>query len=1097
MKISLDIVSTYLTTLQKDLARGNATEHTHRTALKILIEELYPEIIATNEPKRIKSGAPDYVLEKGETPIGYIEAKDVGVSLDKTEKTEQLGRYFEGLGNLILTDYLEFRWYVEGEHRQTVKLASFNNNQVTLDNNALEGFELLLSGFMEATVPTISSPQALAKKMASLAKQIKYSIIKAFDSEDLTDDEPDPLHDQYDAFKEILLKDLTEQEFADMYAQTITYGLFAARTSPTFEPPFTRYKASHDIPKTNPFLQEMFRQMAGPDLPVSLDWIVDDLVNLLAHADIDSILSDFGKRTRTEDPVVHFYETFLAAYDSKMREARGVYYTPEPVVSYIVRSVDHILKTDFGLGDGLADTSKVKVKESEAKTLDERGRKKSYVRKYKDVHKVQILDPATGTGTFLHGVVDQIHETVSQNYGDGAWSQYVGEHLLPRLHGFELLMAPYTVAHMKIGLQLQELGYDFSGRERLGIYLTNALEEAQEFPSLPLFGQLIARESQDAGQVKGDSPVMIVLGNPPYSGVSSNNGAWISDLLKGKDVKSRNSKGKPDAYDVVENYFEIDGKPLGERNPKYLNDDYVKFIRFSQWRIEQTGYGVLAFVTNNGYLDNPTFRGMRESLFKTFDKIYIFDLHGSAKKQETTLEGLNDKNVFDIQQGVSVGIFIKTTSNSTKTKVYRADLLGKRTEKYNYLWEENISTTDWTELNPQAPWYLFAPLDESLIPELDECWQTSQIWLQTTSGIKTHRDHFVVSFEEEELMRRINDFRNLEISDSEISGTYRLKDTSSWKLNDSRKHLASLENADSHLIQYTYRPFDNRHYYHHEYVVDRPRSEVMNNVVNMKNFVLGLGRQGLAVNDDSWSLVTISKKPIDTNVYRRGGVNVFPLYLYSDLTNLFDQSTDGTNGRKPNLNPEFIEDVSKRIKLVFIEDGQGDLEENFGPEDVFYYIYAIFHSPNYRERYAEFLNIDFPRLPLTSNLALFRSMVALGQELVQHHLLEQTKSIGVRFEGEGDNVVDKLSFKLEDESNLGRVYINKTQFFSGVPSEVYEFYVGGYQVLNKWLKDRKGRELSFDDLKHYQNIVGSLSETIRLMTEIDVTIEVNGGFPIT
>jgi predicted helicase len=622
----------YLTTLERDLSRGNATEHTHRSTLKQLLEDAFPSVTATNEPKRIKAGAPDYVLQKGQTPLGYIEAKDVGVDLSRVEKTEQMKRYFASLGNLLLTDYLEFRWYVEGQDRKTVRLGTWLMGKIVSEADGEKDLEMLLNAFMEAKAPTLNSPVTLAKKMAALAQQIRYSINEAFNAEDLTDDNPDPLHDQYKAFKDVLMKDLTAEQFADMYAQTITYGMFAARTSPSFKPPFTRERAAYDIPKTNPFLQQMFQHMAGPDLPPSLDWIVDDLVNLLAHTDVAAILANFGKRTRQEDPIVHFYETFLSAYDPKMREARGVYYTPEPVVSYIVRSVDHILKTEFGLADGLADTSKVKVIEPERQGKRER--------KTRDVHKVQLLDPATGTATFLHATIDQIHQTVTNSYGSGAWSGYVREHLLPRLYGFELLMAPYTVAHMKLGLQLRELGYDFSSPERLKIYLTNALEEAHDFPSLPLFGQMIARESQEAGQIKQDAPVMVILGNPPYSYESSNTGEWISNIIR--------------------EYYKVDGQPLGERNPKGLQDDYVKFIRFAQWRIEQTGYGILGFVTNHGYLDNPTFRGMRQSLMNTFDKIYLLDLHGNSKKKEKAPDGSKDENVFDIQQGVAICLMVKT-----------------------------------------------------------------------------------------------------------------------------------------------------------------------------------------------------------------------------------------------------------------------------------------------------------------------------------------------------------------------------------------------------------------------------------------------------
>ena len=1072
---------TYRRTLETDLARGNATEHTHRSTLKTLLESLYPGTVATNEPKRIKVGAPDYVIQKGETPLGYIEAKDVGVDLDKVEKSDQMKRYLGSLGNLILTDYLEYRWYVEGDHRRTVKLGTFMLGSVTPEADGEQQLKTLLDAFMEAKVPTLKSPAALAKKMASLAQQIRFSILEAFKAEDLTDDDPDPLNDQYNSFKEVLISDLTPAQFADMYAQTITYGLFAARTSPNFTPPFTRYKAAYDIPKTNPFLQTMFRQMAGPDLPSSLDWIVDDLVNLLDHADIGAILADFGKRTRTEDPVVHFYETFLTAYDPKMREARGVYYTPEPVVSYIVRSVDHILKTDFGLTDGLADTSKLKVTAPE--------RESAKARKTKDVHRVQILDPATGTATFLHSVIDQINQTVTEQYGQGAWSGYVGEHLLPRLYGFELLMAPYTVAHMKLGLQLRELGYDFSSNERLKIYLTNTLEEAQEFPSLPLFGQLIARESQEAGQIKQDAPVMVVLGNPPYSGHSANEGEWIRNLLRGKDTYTKQD---------TENYFEVDGKPLGERNPKWLNDDYVKFIRFSQWRIEQTGYGILAFVTNHGYLDNPTFRGMRQSLMNTFDDLYLLDLHGNAKKKEKAPDGSVDQNVFDIQQGVAIGLLVKKPTDKAKRNVYRADLYGVRESKYQTLWETDISKTEWSTLKPQGPFYLFSNQDYDLFSEYEKALPITEIMLTNSVGIVTARDALTIQWTEQDTWNTVKDFSTLPTE--EARSKYNLgKDARDWKVDLAQKDLNDSGPVKEQLETIFYRPFDIRHTYytgHSRGFHCMPRAEVMQHMLAGDNLALHTCRQVIS---DSWQHILVTGDITDdshvSNKSRERGY-LFPLYLYpTEDSTLFDQPTTNPGGRRPNLAPEFIEDVSNRLELTFTDDGKGDLETTFGPEDVFHYIYAVFHAPTYRERYAEFLKIDFPRVPLTSNLELFQELAAKGEALVSYHLMDKRGPNLARFAGEGDGVVDKPKYKQEE--GVGRVYINESQYFEGVPEEVWEFYVGGYQVCHKWLKDRKKRVLSFDDIKHYQGIVSALSETIRLMSEVDAVIEEGGGFPLS
>jgi predicted helicase len=502
----------YLKSIERELSTRRAGEHTYRPALKSLVEAVGNGAQAINEPKREACGAPDLIVVRGETPLGYIEAKDIGVSLDKEERSEQLKRYREGLGNLILTDYLEFRWYVRGEHRLTARLAkNAAQGRLCVERDGEAAVAELLTAFLDAQVPTVSSPKELAGRMASIARLIRDTIGRTFKAEDLTDDQPDTLHDQLKGFRKVLLHDLTEAQFADMYAQTICYGLFAARCNAKGGAVFTREQAAYRLPKSNPFLRKMFTHIAGPDLDERIAWAVDDLVALLNHTDIAAILKDFGKRTRREDPVVHFYETFLAAYDPKLRETRGVYYTPEPVVSYIVRSVDHILKTDFHLADGLADASRIKSAGGKGK---------------RDTHRVLILDPATGTGTFLYGVINHIFDSFRDNRG--LWSSYVSEHLLPRLFGFELLMAPYTVAHLKLDLLLDETGYDFQKDERLRIYLTNTLEEAHEAFNLPLFAQEIAAEANEASRIKQEAPVMVVLGNPPYSVSSQNKGEWIT-----------------------------------------------------------------------------------------------------------------------------------------------------------------------------------------------------------------------------------------------------------------------------------------------------------------------------------------------------------------------------------------------------------------------------------------------------------------------------------------------------------------------------------------------------------------------------------------
>ncbi|MFM2063421.1 MAG: hypothetical protein RLZZ507_3091 [Cyanobacteriota bacterium] len=604
----------YLQSLQKNLQRGS--ERTHYPALKTLLDQPSAQIEATIEEKGNKAGIPDFTIRKRDLLMGYVEAKDVGIDLVNIEKTEQLERYREShIGaNLILTNYLEFRWYVDGKMRlKTILAAQVNQNIQLLDS---EKTEQLIQGFLNYQGEIINNPEDLAKQMARLTKAIRYAVTETLKIEA----ENQELHQLKKGFQEILLPDLDESTFADMYAQTVAYGLFTARVSHAQNPqtyPFERRTAGLYIPDTNPFLKRLFNTVVDTDAIYQINWAVDDLVQLLAQVNMSNILDNFGKNTRQQDPVVHFYETFLAAYDAAMRKSRGVYYTPEPVVNFMVRSVDLILKTRFNLPLGLADYSE-----------DENTKQP----------RVQILDPATGTGTFLYAVINQIYQNLASMGLASVWNDYVKEHLFNRLYGFELLIAPYAIAHLKIGLQLQNYGYQFTSKQRLGIYLTNTLDEALKKSEI-LFGQYVAQEANEAAAIKRDFPVMIVLGNPPYSGHSANKSEWISGLVK--------------------DYYYVDGLPLKERNPKWLQDDYVKFIRFGQWRIEKTGSGILAFITNHGYLDNPTFRGMRQSLAKTFDEIYIMDLHGNSKKKEVTPDGLPDKNVFDIQQGVAICFMIK------------------------------------------------------------------------------------------------------------------------------------------------------------------------------------------------------------------------------------------------------------------------------------------------------------------------------------------------------------------------------------------------------------------------------------------------------
>ncbi len=618
-------IEQYLESINKRYKLGNATEHTFRGDLQQLIESLVPEIRATNEPKRQLCGAPDYIITKKDIPVGFIEAKDIGDNdLDGEKKTgnkEQFDRYKASLNNIIFTDYLNFHLYCDGQFVTKVAIAEITDKGIKPLPENFNNFTNLIKDFCTHIGQTIKSSKKLAEMMAGKARLLSEVIEKSLTSDE-NNHQDSTLKDQMLAFRQILIHDITPKAFADVYAQTIAYGMFAARLHDATLPTFSRQEAAELIPKSNPFLRKLFGYIAGPDIDDRIKWIVDSLVEIFLACNVEEILKNYGKQTKMEDPIIHFYETFLSEYDPKLRKARGVWYTPQPVVDFIVRAVDDILKTDFDLPQGLADNSKTKINVSNGLQPVE-----------KEVHRVQILDPATGTGTFLAEVIKHIHKKFEGQ--QGIWSNYVETHLLPRLNGFELLMASYAMAHLKLDLLLTETGYKPTGNQRLKIFLTNSLEQASnEVPNL-FMSQWLTDEAQKANFIKRDAPVMIIMGNPPYAVSSSNKSKWIESLTA--DYK----------------------KDLNERNIQPLSDDYIKFIRLGQHFIDKNGSGILAYISNNSFIDGIIHRKMREELMKTFDKIYILDLHGNAKKNEVCPDGIADQNVFDIMQGVSINIFVK------------------------------------------------------------------------------------------------------------------------------------------------------------------------------------------------------------------------------------------------------------------------------------------------------------------------------------------------------------------------------------------------------------------------------------------------------
>lgn len=938
------------------------------------------------------------------------------------------------------------------------------------DNEAR--FRDMILDFSHHNLQTIKSASALSKLMAAKAKLLSEIIENALnaDSDSHQKSENRTLHEQLSAFQNVLIHDIDAREFANIYAQTIAYGMFAARLHDKELETFSRFEAARLIPKSNPFLRKLFQYIAGYDLDERIDWIVDALADLFRATDVAALLKDFGKSTQQTDPIIHFYETFLAEFDPKLRKSRGVWYTPEPVVNFMVRAVDDILKTEFGLKDGLADTSKTNVM---VKTdIPDKKSPTGYKMREEEVHKVQILDPATGTGTFLAEVIKQIHKKFEGQ--EGIWSDYVENHLIPRLNGFEILMASYAMAHLKLDLLLKETGYDRDSNQRFRVYLTNSLEEHHPDTGT-LFAGWLSNEANEANHIKRDTPVMVVIGNPPYSGESQNKGEWIMNLME--DYK-KEPGGK---------------EKLKERNPKWINDDYVKFLRFGQHFIEKNGEGILAFINPHGFLDNPTFRGMRWNLLKAYDKIYTVDLHGNSKKKEIAPDGSPDENVFDIQQGVSINLMIKTGKKRKDElgKVFHYDLYGSRDFKYSSLWGMSINSIDYKILEQIEPMYFLSPKDYSTFKKYKEAFEPNKLFLKKSVGVVTARDHFTVHHDERSVRDTIEKF--LKLSDEDARVYFELgNDVRDWKIDYAKKDLLKSELDYRNITTYNYRPFDLRKTYFtgkSKGFHCMPRGEIMSNF-KKSNLGLVIGRQGQVVGSMSWNLIFITNAVSDFNLFYRGGGMVFPLYLNNENN---QPTLGGTPERKPNLNPKILKKIAEGLGLKFTPEKE-ETEGTFAPIDLLDYIYAVLHSPTYRETYKEFLKIDFPRVPYPEDPEQFWKLAELGGELRKLHLMEHPvlDTFITTYPKAGTNeITRKITSNSpgyepnENDKTTGNVWINEQQYFGNVPLTAWEFYIGGYQPAQKWLKDRRGRVLSMEEIQHYQRIIVALVETERVMGEID------------
>jgi Type ISP C-terminal specificity domain/N-6 DNA Methylase len=1036
------ILDDFISRVVKTHQTGAATEHSYRPSLETLISSLADEVTALNEPKRVACGAPDFIVQRKSIVIGHIEAKDVGISLTKLSDSNkaQQTRYLKALPNLIYTNCLDWQFFRNEKLIASISIGSLTEG-IQVDSRQFASLENLLRDFIAQKPQTITSPKVLAEMMAGKAVLIKDVLRLALEDDVIGET---ALTGQYKAFSEHLIHDISAEEFADLYAETIAYGMFAARLHDKSLNGFSRQEALDLLPKSNPFLRSLFGYIAGPDLDERIRWIIDDLADVFQAANVHTLMQGFGKLTGQSDPFLHFYETFLAAYNPAKRKARGVWYTPEAVVNFIVRAVDEVLQNEFGLADGLADTSRITV-DWDTGQADKKG-KPVFTRK--EVHRVQILDPATGTGTFLAEVIKHIAPKV-KDVAEGMWSGYIERDLIPRLHGFELLMASYAMCHMKLDMILTELGYQPSKEPpRLGVYLTNSLEEGERDVRDLFMAKWLTREAREASTVKRQTPIMCVLGNPPYSGVSNNKGAWITGL--------------------IEDYKYIDGVHFGERK-HWLQDDYVKFIRFAEHMIEKTGEGIVGMITNHGYLDNPTFRGMRWHLLNTFDKIYVLDLHGNSNRKEVAPDGSADKNVFDIQQGVAIVIGVKkklnTQNNGSKplAQVFSGDLWGSRATKYERLSKGSLFKEVCLPVNYQAPEYAFVQRDRSMQRVYEEGFSINDFMPVNVTGIVSMGDGFAIANSAAELEARMQNFLTTEITASELNHRYQLgKNYSEWILGNK----AALKTAELKPVPIDYRPFDRRWTYFDNRVLWRWREKVLRHVVQRENFSLIYSRQA-AQGDSGYNHVLVSSHLFDNRgVYSNKGISqASPLYLYPSQQDL-DQT------KRINFDPVLY----ARLQAMATDATRGTPDE----VAVFDYVYGVLHRPSYRHTYAEFLKSDFPRIPWPSSPTEFWTTADVGSQLRRLHLLEPAAvgAVAYPFKGTGPGTVEQARFDND------RIWINATQYFDAVPALAWDFYIGGYQPAQKWLKDRKGQTLSFDEVKHYQRILKVLAETHRIMNEI-------------
>ncbi|WP_432631516.1 type ISP restriction/modification enzyme [Brachyspira sp.] len=1130
----LEIVNNYLNSI-KDMSVKDK-EHTNRSALEKLLNDITEAtknnaIKIIHEPNNDKEGrgAPDFRFEINSLIVGYIENKRVNENLEVVIKSEQIKKYLDLSDNIIITDYLRFvRIDKKGNITSEVRLLELSElknwqklKKLNLEEKANKLFEIFKL-FLSHKPKQIDSALTFASALAERTKYLKDSLLEMEDNE--------RIKALYETFKNTIYSKIDYADFCDNFAQTLTYSLFLARLNAKGEK-IDLYNLTKFIPKSFPLIRAMSNFLKDLQGVVdknlkTIDWLLTEIVNINNNIDEKLIIEELNKfsldknlhNIMNKDPYMHFYETFLSYYNPELREKRGVYYTPQSVVNFIINSIDLILKKDFNKDKGFGEA----LNKGDSITL---------------------LDFATGTGTFL---LDSFRKALS--YYDKNSAKYKPEEIINKFYGFEFMIAPYTIAHLKLSQTLkEEFNYSLSEDERLNIFLTNTLETIDIKEEKEKFSILVdlIKETELAQKTK-DKNILIITGNPPYSGASANKGIFE------EEIRSEYKDGlEKEPLAIMRN-----GKIEKEKNPKWLLDDYVKFIRFAEMKLnKQAEGGIFGFISNNSFLDNPTFRGMRYSLLKSFDKIYILDLHGNVRKKEVAPDGGKDENVFDIMQGVSINIFVKNSNSSLKTdchadvkdtarndnskthsslainqnllaKVYHYDLFGKREDKYKFLFDNNLNNIEWKELKLKAPFFLFVPQDENKKIEYDKGYSVKDMFRIANVGIVTSKDAILIANDKEELKNKILENYN--------------------EFNSSFVNIIS------------YRPFDKRFIYYDDKKLERARKDVMEHFLlslrgqsprlksavgeqsnkidchadksarndNLESSNIGLVcDRGTKLQDIS--NIFISNSLIDLHLVGSGSY-IFPLYIYDtenvrkilreeneEVGGMFEDIEIALRDKTKNkdshcehakagmLPSEAIQNIDchascqrhaygvearnddkKRIENFtpkfreFINKKYGEIK----PEKILGYIYAVLFHKEYRKKYFDFLKIDFPKIPFVESKEDFLKFAKLGEELYNLHLGNSKiqKEVGEPMFEDNKNKNETIS-KINYNENEKKLFVNESLYFKNVDKEVWEYKIGGYQVLDKYLKSHKNENI---DYEHFENVIKILSVSIDIEAEI-------------